>query len=34
MTQPQTVRPMGFELPTGNDPVSIRKRIEAMEMLL
>ncbi|MCP5395509.1 MAG: DUF4112 domain-containing protein [Sphingomonadaceae bacterium] len=25
---------MGFELPTGNDPVSIRKRIEAMEMLL
>lgn len=27
-------RPMGFELPTGTDPVSIRKRIEAMEMLL
>lgn len=27
-------RPMGFELPTGNDPVSIRKRIEAMEHLL
>lgn len=26
--------PMGFELPTGTDPVSIRKRIEAMEMLL
>ncbi|MXP48097.1 DUF4112 domain-containing protein [Altererythrobacter luteolus] len=25
---------MGFELPTGTDPVSIRKRIEAMEMLL
>lgn len=27
-------QPMGFELPTGTDPVSIRKRIEAMEMLL
>ncbi|MXO86197.1 DUF4112 domain-containing protein [Altererythrobacter aurantiacus] len=27
-------RPMGFELPTGNDPVSIRKRIETLEMLL
>ncbi len=26
--------PMGFELPTGTDPVSIRKRIEAMEQLL
>ena len=25
---------MGFELPTGNDPVSIRKRIETLEMLL
>lgn len=32
----ETSRPqaMGFELPTGNDPVSIRKRIEAMEILL
>lgn len=27
-------RPMGFELPIGSDPVSIRKRIEAMEHLL
>ncbi len=26
--------PMGIELPTGNDPVSIRKRIETMEHLL
>ena len=26
--------PMGFELPIGSDPVSIRKRIEAMEHLL
>ena len=26
--------PMGIELPTGTDPVSIRKRIEAMEYLL
>jgi hypothetical protein len=25
---------MGFELPTGTDPQSIRKRIEAMEILL
>ncbi|WP_209349579.1 DUF4112 domain-containing protein [Pontixanthobacter sp. CEM42] len=25
---------MGFELPVGTDPVSIRKRIEAMEQLL
>ena len=27
-------RPLGMELPTGTDPVSIRKRIEAMEHLL
>lgn len=27
-------RPMGFELPVGNDPHSVRKRIEAMEQLL
>lgn len=27
-------RPMGFELPTGTDPASVRKRIEAMEQLL
>ena len=32
--RPKTLRPMGIELPTGNDPVSIRKRIEAMEHLL
>ena len=25
---------VGLELPTGTDPVSVRKRIEAMEMLL
>ncbi|WP_235902313.1 DUF4112 domain-containing protein [Pontixanthobacter gangjinensis] len=25
---------MGFELPTGTDPASVRKRIEAMEQLL
>lgn len=32
----ETSRPqvMRFELPTGNDPVSIRKRIEAIEFLL
>ena len=27
-------RPMGFEVPMGTDPVSIRRRIEAMEQLL
>lgn len=27
-------RAMGFELPLGNDPVSVRRRIEAMEQLL
>lgn len=27
-------QPMGLELPTGTDPISIRKRIEAMEQLL
>ena len=27
-------QPMGFELPTGTDPVSVRKRIEAMEQIL
>ena len=34
MTQPPRAQVMGFELPTGNDPVSVRKRIEAMEFLL
>ncbi len=34
--RPETIRPekMTFEMPTGNDPVSVRKRIEAMEQLL
>ncbi len=27
-------QPMGFDLPTGNDPVSIRRRVEAMEHML
>ena len=33
---PNAARPqvMGVELPTGNDPVSIRKRVEAAELLL
>ncbi len=32
----ETIRPqaMGLDLPTGNDPASIRRRIEAMEQLL
>ena len=34
MTEPVRPQVMGFALPTGTDPVSIRKRIEAMEMLL
>ncbi|MEX0341249.1 MAG: DUF4112 domain-containing protein [Erythrobacter sp.] len=34
MENPNRPRPMGIELPTGTDPVSIRKRIEAMEYLL
>ena len=28
------LQPMGLELPTGTDPISVRKRIEAMEQLL
>lgn len=28
------LQPMGLELPTGTDPASVRKRIEAMEQLL
>ena len=27
-------RPMGLDLPVGNDPASVRRRIEAMEKLL
>ena len=34
MDNPNRLRPMGIEVPTGTDPVSIRKRIEAMEHLL
>lgn len=34
MIQSPRAQVMSFELPTGNDPVSIRKRIEAMEFLL
>ena len=34
MPAPQRLEAMGFELPTGTDPQSIRKRIEAMEILL
>ncbi len=34
MPAPQPTQVMGFELPTGTDPHSVRKRIEAMEMLL
>ena len=30
MDNPDRPRPLGIELPTGTDPVSIRKRIEAM----
>ena len=32
--RPTRLRPMGIEIPTGTDPHSIRRRIEAMEQLL
>jgi len=34
MVDPVRPKKMAFEMPTGNDPVSARKRIEAMEQLL
>ena len=34
MSGPKRLEVVGFELPTGTDPQSIRKRIEAMEILL
>lgn len=34
MNETRRVLPMGIELPTGSAPVSVRKRIEAMEQLL
>ncbi len=34
MTDAERTRPMGLDLPTGNDPASIRRRVEAMEQLL
>ena len=34
MNERPRVQAMGFELPVGTDPVSVRKRIEAMEQLL
>ncbi len=34
MDRPEKPQAMGLELPTGTDPHSIRKRIEAMEHLL
>lgn len=34
MSEPIRPQKMAFEMPTGNDPASVRKRIEAMEKLL
>ena len=34
MDERQQPRPVGIELPLGNDPQSVRRRIEAMETLL
>jgi hypothetical protein len=34
MADPVRPQKMAFEMPTGTDPVSVRKRIEAMEHLL
>jgi hypothetical protein len=31
---PKRPIPMGLDLPTGNDPVSIRRRVEALEQVL
>ncbi|KZY57559.1 hypothetical protein A3736_05485 [Erythrobacter sp. HI0063] len=28
------MRPLGIDLPTGNDPISIRRRVEALELIL
>lgn len=33
-TEQGSANPLRFDFPTGNDPQSIRKRIEAMEMIL
>ncbi|OZA93885.1 DUF4112 domain-containing protein [Altererythrobacter sp. H2] len=34
MADPSRVQTMGFDMPTGTDPVSVRRRLEAMEYLL
>lgn len=34
MTQQQRPQPMGYTLPVGNDPASVRRRLEALELLL
>jgi hypothetical protein len=34
MVEPIRPRPLAMELPLGNDPVAIRKRVEAMEVIL
>jgi hypothetical protein len=34
MVDPVRPQKMAFQMPTGNDPVAVRKRIEAMEQLL
>lgn len=34
MAEPQRPQVMGFELPTGSDPASVRRRLEALEVLL
>lgn len=34
MDQPQRPRPMAIDLPIGGDPASVRRRLEALEMVL
>lgn len=34
MIQQQRPQPMGYTLPVGNDPESVRRRLEALEMVL
>ncbi len=34
MDEPDRLRPLGLDIPTGTDPLSVRRRVEALEHLL
>jgi hypothetical protein len=34
MNENDNLRPLGMEIPTGDDPASIRRRVEALELVL